>query len=78
MGFRIINVRYHKAKKEYSYYDGKIYTGNYYYRGFAVDKRNKPFEFFFTDDNIWEKKKISTQILYQEYIRHQQKLVDAF
>ena len=76
--FRVINVRYYKARKNYSYYNGKIYMGDYYYRGFAVDKRNKPFEFFFIEDSFWNDMKIPNKILQKEYIRHQQKIVDAF
>lgn len=68
--FRIINVRHHKAKKDYKYYDGRIISGQYYYRGFAVTKANEPFEFFFTDPTIYSNKNIASKILYEEYVRY--------
>lgn len=67
--FRIINVHYLKAKYFYKYYGGVIVPGQYYYRGFAVFN-NTPFEFFFTDDNIFYKRKISNSILMMEYSTH--------
>ena len=70
MRFRVINVKYHKARKTYTYYNGVITPGQYYYRGFAVDQTNTPFEFFFTEDEIFNKLKIATNILYEEYVRY--------
>ena len=67
--FRIINVYHLKAKYFYHYYNGVISPGQYYYRGFAVFN-NIPFEFFFTDDNIFYKRKISNSILMMEYFIH--------
>lgn len=67
--FRIINVHYLKAKYFYKYYDGVIAPGQYYYRGFAVFNRI-PFEFFFTEDDIFNKGKISNSILIKEYSIH--------
>lgn len=69
--FRVINVHYYKARKNYHYYNGVITAGEYYYRGFAVKKNgNIPFEFFFTDDKIFCQMKISTNILYKEYLSY--------
>lgn len=70
--FRVINVKRYRAKKHYKYYDGEIFPGTYYYRGFAINEKKVPFEFFFTDDSFWEKEKIPTNILKQEFERYQQ------
>ena len=69
MKFRVINVTYQKARKAYKYYGGKIIPGTYYYRGFGV-YGNEPFEFFFTDDDIFNSRKIAIRILYDEYVRY--------
>lgn len=65
--FRVINVRYIKsARKSYRYYNGIIKKGQSYYRGFGV-RDSVPFEFFFTDDAIFDKRRIRMCILESEY-----------
>ena len=69
MRFRVINVKYHKARKTYTYYNGVITPGQYYYRGFAVVNK-QPFEFFFKDNNFFLKGKIPLTILKKEFEIH--------
>ena len=65
--FRVINVRYiHSARKNYDYYGGRINIGQSYYRGFGV-RAGIPFEFFFTEDLIFERRAIKSRILESEY-----------
>ena len=68
--FKIINIYCIKnAKKNYNYYNGKIKIGDSYYRGFALFN-GIPFEFLFTDKNVYKGMKFPSKILSEEYIIH--------
>lgn len=64
---RILRCNKHKASKNYMYYNGVILKGSTYYRGFAIAENNMPFEFMFTDSNIYQKEKINQNILINEF-----------
>lgn len=67
---RVINCRRYKARKRYKYYDGEINVGHIYFRGFAVNDNDEPFEFMFTDNKFYNERKIPKTLLNQEFNMH--------
>lgn len=65
--FKIISVKYIKsATKDYPYYNGTILKGTSYYRGFGT-RSGVPFEFFFTEELLYKRRKIKLNILKTEF-----------